>query len=118
MVTWHASENGTFKVLLGGADCGSGTQLATGSYTTAPATRTTTVNSGSLAEGANTIRVCLTDASANPGMATTPLTKDSVAPTVPAEGVSPPVLGAATSSTTATDQGGNTTTKVISCTVS
>ena len=99
VVTWHASEKGTFDVLVGGADCGSGTQLATGSYTTAPATRTTTVKSSSLAEGPNTIRVCVTDASANTGMAATPLTKDSVAPTVTAEGASPSVLGAATGST-------------------
>ena len=59
-VTWHATENGPYSVRLGGSDCASGTELASGEYSTAPATQTTNVLASDLAEGANTIRVCVT----------------------------------------------------------
>src|SRR5205814_10513512 len=92
-VTWHGTENGAYSVRLGGTSCSTGTQLASGSYTTAPGTLTTAINASSLAEGANTIRVCVTDVATNTGSQTTSLTKDSIAPVVTIDGVSKTLLG-------------------------
>jgi hypothetical protein len=80
-VTWHASENGTYSVRVGGTDCATGTSVDSGSYTT-PNSVVTSISAGQLAEGSNTIRVCDTDVSTNVGSATATVTKDSVAPTV------------------------------------
>ena len=79
-VTWHADENGSFELRIGGADCTAGTVLASGTYTDQPATRVSNVAAAQLAEGANTLRLCLTDAAGNRGTATTTLSKDTVAP--------------------------------------
>ena len=79
-VTWHADENGSFELRVGGADCTAGTVLASGTYTDQPATRVSNVAAAQLAEGANTLRLCLTDAAGNRGTATTTLSKDTVAP--------------------------------------
>ena len=82
VVTWHADKPGTFSVRLGGTSCTTGTALASGSYSPAPATKATSIAASSLAIGANTIRVCVTDATLNTGSATTTITKDTTAPTV------------------------------------
>ena len=79
-ITWHASENGTYSVRVGGSNCSTGTQVATGSYTTSPANVVTNMLASQLAEGANTIRVCVTDAATNTGSATTTVTKNTAAP--------------------------------------
>src|SRR5918994_6064481 len=80
-ITWHANENGTFSVRVGGTDCSTGTQVASGDYTTQPNTTTATVNAADLAEGSNTVRVCVTDGvvpSPNTGSATTTITYNPV----------------------------------------
>ena len=74
-VTWHADQNGAYSVRVGGTDCSSGTAIASGTYDDAPAQRTTTVQATDLAEGANTIRVCVTDAAGNTGSASVQVTK-------------------------------------------
>ena len=81
-ITWHASANGTYSVRVGGTDCSTGTQVATGSYSTSPANVVTNILASQLAEGTNTIRVCVTDAVPSTGSATTTVTKDSLAPSV------------------------------------
>ena len=58
-------------------DCSTGTVQDSGTYSTAPANATSTVQASSLAEGTNTIRVCVTDAGANTGSTTTTVTKDT-----------------------------------------
>src|SRR5262249_22584415 len=80
-VVLHANENGTFSVRVGGADCTTGTVLESGSYSGQPATHSTVIAAGSLAEGANTIRVCVTDAAGNVGSASVNVTKDTTPPT-------------------------------------
>jgi probable HAF family extracellular repeat protein len=92
-VTWHSAENGAFSVRVGGTACTDGTAAASGSYSGAPATRTTTVNVGSLSEGPNTIRVCVTDAAGNSGSASTTVTKDSTVPAVVVDGATPSTIG-------------------------
>ena len=79
-VTWHADEDGTYSVRVGGEDCTTGDEVESGGYTGAPAQHTTTVSAGQLAEGANTIRVCVTDAAGNEGSETTSVVKDTTAP--------------------------------------
>jgi DNA-binding transcriptional regulator YdaS (Cro superfamily) len=81
-VTWHANENGSYSVRVGGTTCSDGTEVASGTYSTSPATVVTNVLASSLAEGANTIRVCVTDGASNTGSATTTVTKDTLAPAV------------------------------------
>jgi hypothetical protein len=81
-VTWHASENGTYSVRLGGADCSTGTPLASGSYETAPAPVLVPIAAAAFAIGTNGIRVCVTDAALNPGSAGATIIKDTTAPTV------------------------------------
>ena len=85
-ITWHADTNGTFSVRVGGTNCTTGTQVASGNYTTQPNTTTSSVSASSLSEGANTIRVCVTDPAvttvSNTGSATTTVTKDTTAPSV------------------------------------
>ena len=76
-VTWHANEDGTYGVRVGGTSCTTGTEVESGTYTGAPAQRITTVSAGDLSEGANTIRVCVTDAAGNQGSQTTSVVKDT-----------------------------------------
>src|SRR5205814_10478773 len=49
-VTWHANENGAYSVRVGGSDCLTGTQVASGSYSSQPNTVATSIAGGSLAE--------------------------------------------------------------------
>ena len=51
--------------------------METANYTGAPAQHITTVSSGDLSEGANTIRVCVTDAAGNQSSQTTSVAKDT-----------------------------------------
>ncbi|HWC13905.1 MAG TPA: Ig-like domain-containing protein, partial [Actinomycetota bacterium] len=79
-ITYSATEAGSYKILVGGTDCSSGTEVDSGSYTTAGANQTFLLAASSLVEGSNTIRVCVTDAAGNPGSNTTTVTKDTAAP--------------------------------------
>ena len=81
-VTWHANENGTYSVRVGGTSCTTGTVADSGTYSTQPTTVGTSITAGQLTEGANTIRVCVTDAASNQGSTTTTVTKDTTAPAV------------------------------------
>ena len=82
IVTWHANETGTYSVRLGGTSCTTGTQLATGTYASAPSVVAVSVQATVLALGSNTIRVCATDAALNTGSTIATITKDTTAPTV------------------------------------
>ena len=62
---WHGSENGAFALRVGGADCATGTVIDSGTYAGAPAPHTSNLSAASLAEGQNTLRLCLTDAAQN-----------------------------------------------------
>ncbi len=79
-VHWHSNENGSFELRVGGSDCTGGTQIASGAYTGAPAQHTSVVAATDLAEGANTLRVCVADAAANRGSTTAGVTKDATPP--------------------------------------
>ncbi|MFY9588106.1 MAG: LamG-like jellyroll fold domain-containing protein [Actinomycetota bacterium] len=79
-ITWHADENGPYSVRLGGADCTGGTELDSGTYSASPNNLVTNVLASALAEGNNTIRVCVTDA-AQTGSDTIVVPKNSTPPT-------------------------------------
>ncbi len=79
-VHWHSNENGSFELRVGGSNCSSGTQVASGSYSGAPAQHTSAVAATDLAEGANTLRVCVIDAASNRGSTTASIEKDATAP--------------------------------------
>jgi hypothetical protein len=68
-VTWSAEENGTYSVLVGAADCSSGTTVATGTYSTSPASITTTIPASAFAPGSNAVLVCLTNDPGHTGSA-------------------------------------------------
>lgn len=78
VVTWSAEENGTYSVLVGGSDCNSGTQGASGTYSTSPSSVMTTVPASAFTAGSNSLRVCLTNDPGHTGSAVTTVT--SVAP--------------------------------------
>lgn len=79
-VAWSANETGTYAVKIGSCSgaTASGTN-ASGNYTSGSLTSTVPVND--LAEGSNTIYVCLTDTAGNASSATGTATKDTTAPT-------------------------------------
>jgi hypothetical protein len=79
-VTWHANENGSYSVRVGGTSCTTGTVVDSGTYNSQPATVATTIAANQLAEGSNTVRVCVTDAVTNQGSTTATVTKDTTAP--------------------------------------
>ncbi|MGC1850881.1 MAG: hypothetical protein WA687_00415, partial [Solirubrobacterales bacterium] len=79
-LTWHANENGSFELRVGGSSCTGGTVIDSGPYTNKPATDISSISATQLAEGSNTQRLCLTDAAGNRGQATTTLSKDTGAP--------------------------------------
>jgi hypothetical protein len=79
-LSWHANENGPYSVRVGGTDCSTGSVIDSGTYYTAPATVDFALTAGNLTEGANTIRVCVTDASSNTGSAAGSVTQDVTAP--------------------------------------
>src|SRR5205823_4905971 len=92
-ITWRANENGSFSVRVGGTDCSTGTQVASGSYSTQPNNTTSTVNASDLNEGVNTIRLCVTDATGNTGSTTTTVTKDTSTSTSLASNNNPSTFG-------------------------
>ena len=79
-VHWHATENGAFELRVGGSDCTSGTVVASGAYGSAPGQHISTVAATDLSEGANALRLCVTDAAGNRGATTASLTRDTTAP--------------------------------------
>jgi hypothetical protein len=85
-VHWHANENGAFELRVGGSDCTSGAVLDSGAYGTQPAARTSTVAVADLAEGQNTLRLCLADAASNRGTTTTTLSRDTTTPDTQIDG--------------------------------
>jgi Domain of unknown function (DUF4082)/Bacterial Ig-like domain/Bacterial Ig domain len=95
-VKWHANENGAFELRVGGADCTGGTVIDSGSYASQPVEHTSIVAAEALAEGASTLRLCLTDGASNRGSTTTAVSKDTVVPTT-AIGTTPSVLSASAS---------------------
>ena len=105
---FHADEDGAFALRLGGADCASGALLDSGPYTH-PAGQSSTIAASALAEGANQLRLCLTDAAGNTASATTSVTLDSTAPETTIDS-GPAALTNATGATfafSATDPGGS-----------
>ncbi len=79
-VRWHADENGAFSLRVGGADCGSGSVVDSGAYSTRPTVQTSTVSAAELAEGANELRLCLTNGASDTGTATAAVSRDTIAP--------------------------------------
>ncbi len=108
-LTWHGDENGPFELRVGGADCTTGTVIGSGAYGTQPAARTSNVTGAQLAEGANTLRLCLADAAGNRGAATATLTRDSVSPETQITLGPPALVNVATASFsfTGSDPGGS-----------
>ncbi|MDX6411096.1 MAG: hypothetical protein QOE91_612, partial [Gaiellaceae bacterium] len=108
-VTWHANGNGTYSVRVGGSSCTTGTQVDSGNYTTQPATLVTRIAATALAEGANTVRVCVT-VSTNTDFDVVTVTKDTTAPVAPsvtssaplspANNMAPKIIGSAEAAST------------------
>jgi hypothetical protein len=100
-ITWSAAENGTYAVRVGGIDCSSGTQVAAGTYVTAPLAVATTVAASWFAPGVNAVRICLTNDATHTGFSSATVTTvlgpavSSVGPTLTplAGGVSVTVTG-------------------------
>ena len=65
---------------MGGTDCSSGSILDSGAYANQPGIQSSTVTASALAEGANTIRICVTDTTGNTGFAIVNVTRDTTAP--------------------------------------
>lgn len=104
-INWSANDAGTFSVRVGGTTCATGTQVSSGAYT-AFANQATVIAGASFASGANTVRVCLTNASARSGSATLSVIQDAVAPSVSITSVTPsPTAAAATVTFTAAEAG-------------
>jgi LPXTG-site transpeptidase (sortase) family protein len=80
-ITWHADDSGSLIVHSGGTDCSTGTLLLSDTYS-ASGTMNVTSPISMFDEGANTIRVCITDAVGNTGIATATLTRDTLAPVI------------------------------------
>jgi LPXTG-site transpeptidase (sortase) family protein len=81
-VTWHADEDGTFSLRVGASDCSNGDEVASGSYSTSPNTVVTNVASSSLADGTNTLRLCVYDQMGLLNAVTGTVVKDSTAPNI------------------------------------
>ena len=79
-VHWHSNENGSYELRVGGSDCTGGTLISSGGYSGAPAQHTSVIPAAELAEGANTLRVCVTDAAANRGATTASISRDTTPP--------------------------------------
>jgi hypothetical protein len=109
-VSWSANESGTYSVRVGGVDCTTGTVVASGSYTSG--TLATVIAAGSLAEGSNTVRICMVDALNNAGSTSGSVSKDTVAPVVAIAGASPNPTPAGTSLTWSADEDGDYTVRV------
>jgi hypothetical protein len=95
-IGWSATASGSFTVRVGGSGCADGTVVDSGTYDRGDGTTArpafTFVGVGSLAEGDNTVRVCVTSG-ASSASATAAVLVDRVAPDTavlagPAEGAS------------------------------
>jgi hypothetical protein len=73
--TWHSDENGTYRVRVGGIDCSTGIQVASGNYSTSPEATSVVIPSAYLAEGDNNVMVCVTDTAGNTGFSSWPIKK-------------------------------------------
>lgn len=71
LLTWRHDDIGSYSVRVGGTSCADGLVIDSGTTTTAPETRTSTVGAGALAVGPNTVRVCVTNANGTGEAATT-----------------------------------------------
>jgi hypothetical protein len=80
-VSWHADESGTYSIRNGGTDCNSGTLLSSNAYT-ASANIDSVIAAVDLAQGSNTIRVCVTDSLNQTGSDTEVVVYDSAVPAV------------------------------------
>lgn len=87
-VSWEADKDGTYTVVVGGTSCADGTSVESGGYY-ANQSMQTTVPAGSLAEGANTIRVCVTTEESDEGSDSVDVVKDTAAPFVTINSVTP-----------------------------
>ena len=76
---WSADGGTSYEVRVGGADCTDGALIESGAYTP-PGQVTSTVLASSLAEGPNTVRVCVTDAVPETGSAEVAVAKDTISP--------------------------------------
>ena len=100
-INWHANENGSFSVRRGGTNCTTGTVVASGTYSTQPSIVATAIAAGDLIEGANTLRVCVTDSATNTGGSVdVTVTKDTTAPAAPS---APDLQAASDSGSSQTD---------------
>lgn len=97
-LSFNSDKNGSYQLRVGGTDCSTGTAIASGSYSTSPAPTQVEVHAADLAEGANTLRVCVTDAVENTGAAEATLSLDSVPPQTQ---IAPPLPEDPTTSTDA-----------------
>ncbi len=79
-LSWHADENGSFSLRVGGIDCDSGSVVDSGPYDSEPAPHVSTVEASDLSEGENTLRICLTGADSSQGEDTTVVRLDTTAP--------------------------------------
>ena len=64
-VTWHADENGTYSVRVGGTSCATGTEVGKRHLHGRAGPAHDDRERRPAGEGANTIRVCVTDAAGN-----------------------------------------------------
>ncbi|MGI9657320.1 MAG: hypothetical protein ACR2OD_00300 [Gaiellaceae bacterium] len=96
---FSATEGGQFSVRLDALGSCAGTVLVEGTYT-APAAISVPVPIGALAEGANTIRACVANATGT-GSATAVVTKDTTPPASPTITQSPPTTTASANATIA-----------------
>ena len=82
-INWHANENGSFDVRVNGSNCSNGTPVASGSYSSAPATVGTVLLAANLQSGDHMYRVCVTDAASNAGQSVDfHISYDTVDPTL------------------------------------
>ncbi|MFQ5426868.1 MAG: hypothetical protein ACE5EV_07290, partial [Gaiellales bacterium] len=79
-LTWSSTENGSYSVRVGGTGCTSDSTVDSGTYLS-PASIATTVQSASLVEGPNEVRVCVTNAVPETGVGAVTVVLDTLAPT-------------------------------------
>ncbi|TGK06813.1 DUF1566 domain-containing protein [Leptospira semungkisensis] len=89
-ISWHSDKGGSYQLRIGGTDCSSGTALSngggnsnvTGTVSAGTTDTTSTIQNSSFSEGANTVRVCVSNLIGNFGSSTRTVTKDSTPPSV------------------------------------
>ncbi|WP_167884853.1 DUF1566 domain-containing protein [Leptospira fluminis] len=106
-VVWQSSSAGTYQVLVGGTDCTSGSLAGgtnVGGNAAAATPITSVLNNSNFANGSNTVRICVANASIAPqyGSSSFIVTKDSVAPTIQSSTPANGSFGVSPSSASAT----------------